>query len=222
VNEAEKMEKHKSSERSIKEIREIMERSSTFISLSGLSGVLSGLLALAGVFYLYGIFGSLFVSGPEIDRIGNESQVSAQIYLTFSGIFILALAGALILSYTKAKSKGVKLFKGSSKRFAFNFFIPIITAAFVILAMIRNGEFWLIMPVSLIFYGMALVSSGKYARKEVSDLGTGCILSGVLSLYFVEFSILLWGIGFGVLNMLTGIAMYYRYEKHANDPEKDA
>jgi hypothetical protein len=89
-------------------------------------------------------------------------------------------------------------------------FLP---AIFVVISLINHQEYWLIIPMTLIFYGIALINAGKYSRKEILDLGIGCIFSGILSMYFLEFSFILWGIGFGVLNILTGIFMYYKYDQ---------
>jgi hypothetical protein len=200
-------------EKSLKEIREIMERSATFISLSGASGVISGLLALAGVFYLHSVFGSLFASKDELTAVLFDSSVRTQIYIVFLTIFILSVAAAFILSSLNAKKKGLRIFNGASKNFAFSLLFPIVTAAFMIPALINEEQFWLIIPATLIFYGTALLSSSKYSRKEISQIGLSCVLCGLLALYYIEFSFLLWGIGFGVNNILAGLMLYIKYER---------
>lgn len=202
-----------SSERSIREIKDIMERSTTFVSLSGMSGVISGILAMVGVYVLYVTFNSLYISEEMLNSLKNQPELLNELYIIFTGIFISALLFAFGLSYLKAKSKKEKIFNSSSKRFAFNLFVPIVTAIFIILALIRKEEFWLLVPSTLIFYGLALINTGKYSRPEVIELGIGCIISGILSMYYIEFSIVLWGIGFGLLNIITGISMYFKYDR---------
>ncbi|NOR44823.1 MAG: hypothetical protein GQ534_04485 [Candidatus Delongbacteria bacterium] len=208
------MEENNKNIESIDQIKAIMERSTTFVSLSGLSGILSGILAIIGVYILYVSFGSLILSDDILQSLQNEQGLLNKLYIIFSGIFLLAIMFAFILSYLKSKKKGQKLFNSSSKRFAFNLFIPIITAIFVVISLINHHEYWLVIPMTLIFYGIALINAGKYSRQEILDLGIGCIFSGVLSMYFVEFSFILWGIGFGILNILTGITMYYKYDRN--------
>ena len=208
------MEENNKNVESIQQIKEIMERSTTFVSLSGLSGILSGIFAIIGVYILYVSFGSLILSDEILQSLQNEQGLLNKLYVIFSGIFLLAIIFAFILSYLKSKKKDQKLFNSSSMRFAFNLFIPIITAIFVVINLINNHEYWLIIPMTLIFYGIALINAGKYSRQEILDLGIGCIFSGVLSMYFVEFSFILWGIGFGILNILTGITMYYKYDRN--------
>ena len=208
------MEENNKNVESIQQIKEIMERSTTFVSLSGLSGILSGIFAIIGVYILYVSFGSLILSDEILQSLQNEQDLLNKLYIIFSSIFLLAIIFAFILSYLKSKKKDQKLFNSSSMRFAFNLFIPIITAIFVVINLINNHEYWLIIPMTLIFYGIALINAGKYSRQEILDLGIGCIFSGVLSMYFVEFSFILWGIGFGILNILTGITMYYKYDRN--------
>jgi len=201
-------------EQSIKEIRDIMERSTTFVSLSGFSGVISGLLALSGVGFLWSIFGSLFISEENIKLMFQVEENRPILFFVFTAIFIISILISFTLSCLKSRKKKQPLFNSSSKRFAFNLFVPILTAVFFIIPIIRKEQFWLIIPVTLIFFGISLISAGRYSRREVIEMGIGCILSGLFSLYFVEFSILLWGIGFGVLNIVTGLTMYYKYERN--------
>ena len=208
------MEENNKNIESIDQIKAIMERSTTFVSLSGLSGMFSGILAIIGVYILYVSFDSLFLSEEILQSLKSEQSLLNKLYIIFLGIFLLAIIFAFVLSYLKSKKKDQKLFNSSSKRFAFNLFIPIITAIFVVVSLINHYEYWLVIPMTLIFYGIALINAGKYSRKEILDLGIGCIFSGVLSMYFVEFSFILWGIGFGVLNILTGITMYYKYDRN--------
>lgn len=210
------MNDHESSKKSIEEIRDIMERSTTFVSLSGLSGIISGMLALMGVYILYVYFHSIILSDDILKLVVEDPFVMEAIFSIFVTIFIFALATSFILSMDKAKKKSQKVFNNSSKRFAFNLFIPIVSAIFIIIALIKHDEIWLIIPLTLIFYGMALINAGKYSRPEVLHLGIGCILSGILAMYFIEFGIILWGIGFGILNILTGITMYYKYDRKDN------
>jgi len=200
-------------EQSIQEIRDIMERSTTFVSLSGLSGIIAGVLSLSVVAFLYSIFGSLFVSEDMLNQMMLIEDNQVIIYAIFITLFILSLLISFILSYMIAHKKNQRIFNSSSKHFALNLFIPIITAIFIIPVLINRGYFWLLAPVTLIFFGISLISASKYSRREVTDLGLGCILSGIIALYYVEFSLLLWGIGFGILNILTGITMYYKYDR---------
>ncbi|MBN2790751.1 MAG: hypothetical protein JXR69_11220 [Candidatus Delongbacteria bacterium] len=198
---------------SIDHIKDIMERSSTFISLSGLSGVVSGILAIIGVFVLYTTFDSLFLTEEMLLSLERERTFLKNLSIVFITIFLLSVIFAFIMSYVKAKRTKDSIFNSSSKRFAFNLFIPVLAAVFVIISLIQNQTFWLIIPATLIFYGLALLSAGRYSRPEILHLGIGCLLSGILSMYFVEFSFILWGIGFGILNILTGISMYIKYDR---------
>jgi hypothetical protein len=213
------MEKIQKSEQSLKEIRDIMERSTTFVSLSGMSGVICGLLALSGAGFLWIVFGSLFVDESSLKYILDIKDNRIIIFTLFGAIFVLSISIAFLLSYTNAKKMNRKIFNSSSKRFAFNLFVPILTGGAVIYALVERSEYGMVLPVSLIFFGLSLIGSGRYSRREVIDYGIACVLSGVLGLIFTEFGILLWAIGFGVMNILTGITMYLKYDKAGNSLE---
>jgi hypothetical protein len=79
--------------------------------------------------------------------------------------------------------------------------------------MVQDGIFSLIAPGCLIFYGLALVNASKYTLKEVRYLGYGQMILGIINLWFIGYGIFFWAIGFGVLHILYGTMMWWKYEK---------
>lgn len=70
------------------------------------------------------------------------------------------------------------------------------------------------MPATtLVFYGLALVNGSKYTLHEVQYLGFSEIILGLGATFITDYSIELWAIGFGVLHIIYGAWMYYKYEK---------
>jgi hypothetical protein len=65
----------------------------------------------------------------------------------------------------------------------------------------------------LLFYGLALLNASKYTLSEIRWLGISEILTGLLSLIFIDQAIIFFGIGFGLLNIIYGMLMYYRHER---------
>jgi hypothetical protein len=72
----------------------------------------------------------------------------------------------------------------------------------------------LIASVMLIFYGLSLVNAGKFTFGEIHYLGLTEIVLGILAGVFVRHGLLIWAIGFGVMHIVYGAVMYYRYEKY--------
>ncbi len=203
-------------------IRELMEKSSQFLSLSGLSGVFAGIFALLGagtVYFKYtGFFNTRYLDNLSF---GSDQMMQGKsldefiIFTSITGIIILALAisSAIFFSYRKAKKSKNPLWDNSAKRLLVNLFIPISAGGFFILVLIYHGLFYLITPVTLIFYGLGLLNAGKYTLHDIKYLGLLEILLGLTASFFIGFGLLFWAVGFGLLHIIYGLVMYFKYEK---------
>ena len=79
--------------------------------------------------------------------------------------------------------------------------------------MIAKGIFGLTMPLTLIFYGLSLVNASRFTFDELRYMGILEIVLGILSTWFINYSLLFWALGFGMLHIIYGIYMYWRYER---------
>ena len=186
----------------IKTIKRIMEESSRFLSLSGLSGIFAGILAFLGGFAVH----FLRLRTQDISLLKYEVVAVAMIVL------ILALAGSFYFSIRKARSKGQKIWTPVSRRLLLNLFIPLISGGFFILILYFENHWKLIVPAMLIFYGLSLVSAGKFTYSEVFYLGLAELITGFLAAIFQESFILFWVLGFGFLHIVYGLIMYRKYQ----------
>ena len=66
---------------------------------------------------------------------------------------------------------------------------------------------------SLIFYGLSLIYASRNTYDEVRYLGFTEIVLGLVSAYLPGYGLIFWGLGFGVMHIVYGTAMYYRYDK---------
>ncbi|MEO8794665.1 MAG: hypothetical protein ABI390_04305 [Daejeonella sp.] len=200
--------------RDIAEIRSMMERSSKFLMLSGWSGVMAGIYALAGVFIALYIFH--FNPDEAVQANRNTEYLSGallNIILLALVVLILALGTAIFLSSQKAQKRGEKLWSVTSRRLLMNMAVPLITGGVLILILISKGMIAFIAPLSLIFYGLALYNASKFTYEEIKYLGFIQIILGLISAYFVENGLLVWGFGFGVVHIIYGIYIHFKYEK---------
>ena len=92
--------------------------------------------------------------------------------------------------------------------------IPLITGGLFILAMYQVNEWKFIAPACLIFYGLALVNASKYTLTDVRYLGLFQILLGLINTQFVGYGLYFWAAGFGVLHIIYGFVMWWKYERN--------
>ena len=199
----------------IKSIKKIMEESSRFLSLSGLSGIFAGSIALIG-----GILAQLMIlksSTGFIDELLlnlslKENSLKVNLIIDASVVLLLAIGSALYFSYKKSKDKGLGIWTPISRRLLFNFLIPLFTGGLFAIALCFQNQWQLIVPSMLIFYGLSLINAGKFTYGEVFYLGLAEIVTGLLSLLFIESALLFWCFGFGLLHIFYGLFMYRKYD----------
>jgi MFS family permease len=194
-------------------IRNLMERSAKFISLSGLSGILAGIYALVGAalgYYLvYGNSGGL----DYRDHYVNDQAIIWQLFIVAIVVLALSLGTGIFLTIRKAKDKGEKVWNPSSRKLLVNMAIPLFTGGILVLIMLVRGYYGIIAPATLIFYGLALVAGSHYTFTDVKWLGIYEIVLGLFAACFPGFGIVFWTIGFGVLHIIYGSIMHYRYDR---------
>ncbi|WP_353721603.1 hypothetical protein [Dyadobacter sp. 676] len=201
----------------LNEIRSLMERSSKFLSLSGLSGVFAGIFALIGAAAAYIRFKTDWLADilVPLGAYHGHSRADVISFLLVDGICVLvfSLAVCIILTVRKGRKKGLTVWNGSSKRLLVSMLIPLVTGGIFCLAMLHYGFVWLVFPVTLLFYGLALVNASRFTYPEVFYMGISEIVIGCVALFMTGYSLIFWAIGFGVLHIVYGLTMYNRYER---------
>jgi len=205
----------------LKAIREIMERSSRFLSLSGLSGIFAGLCALAGAaiaWFLILDFGQVEYNEFIEDKAGIFNS-DLWLYFVLDAIIILIFAalGVVYFSQRKARKSGLKFWTDSTRRLLIHLMIPLVSGGVFTLILLFNNYIDLIASAMLIFYGLSLVNAGKFTFGEIHYLGLTEIVLGILAGVFVRHGLLIWATGFGVMHIVYGTVMYYRYEKYGDN-----
>ena len=200
----------------LQDIKQMMERSSKFISLSGLSGITAGICALIGVWVVSGInknFEGMSNLNDNDPRAG-ESVINI-IMITWTGIivFIAALVLAVLFTYLRSKKTGIPMWGTTARRLIWNTALPILAGGVFIIKLIELKEIGLIAPSCLIFYGLALINGSKYTLGEVRYLGYGQIMLGIINLWMTGYGLYFWAAGFGVLHIIYGLIMWWKYER---------
>ncbi len=188
----------------IEAIRSMMERSSKFLSLSGWAGILSGLYAITGCFFL----SEYFEFQPEAyNYSATDFRATPSLIITLL-VLIMAITTAFTDSYLKARKKGVNAWNKTSRNMLSAMLIPLVTGALLSCIMIYHDMIGLVIPFTLIFYGISLYIAGYYTYRVIRILGILQIVAGLSSALFIENSLLIWAAGFGVLHILYGIYMF--------------
>ena len=193
------------------EMRDLMNRSSRFLSLSGLSGICAGVFALIGAFvawkYLYVIDDDIYGNLPVPVRFYTFFFVDAGLVLFFS------LLAGWYFSHRRAKKAGVPLLDETAWRMIANLFIPLATGGLFCIALLYYGVIGMIAPATLIFYGLALLNASKYTVNDIRYLGICQIILGLIATAFIYHGLIFWAIGFGVMHIIYGTVLYYKYER---------
>lgn len=200
------------------EIRGLMERSSKFLSLSGLSGVSAGLIALIGAAVVYGRLRTDWFTALSYNRLElYDSAAHATIQSFLVTVAVVVLASALLtgtyFTVRKARRQGLSVWNAQSQRLLWALAVPLLTGGVFCLALLRYNLLWLAFPATLIFYGLALINGSKYTLRDVESLGYCEIALGLVSLFGPGYNLLTWALGFGVLHIAYGWAMYLKYER---------
>lgn len=194
----------------LKDIREIMHRSSRFISLSGFSGVAAGIFALIGAWMAYQ---TVYVQDvyTGFERSSMTTDVMMKLLLIALSTIVLSVASGIFFTTRKAKKSGQKLWDVQTKRLLINLLIPLITGGLLCLTLLFKGFIGFVAPLTLIFYGLALVNASKYTFTEIRGLGILEIILGLTAFHFIGYGLFFWAAGFGVLHIVYGIIMQVKY-----------
>lgn len=197
------------------DIKDMMNRSSRFISLSGLSGISAGLCALAATIYIWPVWLTVRGKLQTTDAIQHYPETNVQSLLISTGIitFSAALLLALLFTWMRSKKTNTSIWGSTAKRLMINTAIPLIAGAFVTYRLLELDLVGLIAPACLIFYGLALLNGSKYTVSEIRWLGICQIILGLVNLWLIGYGLIAWAIGFGVLHILYGALMWWKYER---------
>jgi hypothetical protein len=195
-----------------------MERSSRFISLSGLSGVSAGIMALLGGCFTF-FFLNFDVRYFDVNRYFSENLyrlLPGEIYtmLIVAGVILItAIFFAVLFTTRRAKRKGLKVWTRTTRMMLIALAIPLGTGGIFCVFLLYYRLIFLIAPSTLIFYGLALLNASKFTLNEIQWLGISEISIGLISCFFTGYGLIFWMLGFGILHIVYGAFMYFRYER---------
>ncbi len=203
----------------IQDIRNMMKKSTRFLSLSGFSGIFAGIYALIGGavahIYINSIYGTIR-GNRNLDCAENIPSRN-EIYLNFILIAAVVLFFSIITAYffsnKKAKKLGQSLFDHTAIRVLVNLCIPLAAGGIFCLALLYQGGIYYIAPAMLLFYGVSLLNASKYTYDDIRYFGICEIILGLICAFDLGNGLLYWVIGFGILHIVYGTAMWFKYDR---------
>ena len=194
----------------LKEIKDIMNRTTRFISLSGLSGISTGIVALIGAFLAYQ---TIFKDHDYLvyNAVELNSNSLERLLLIAIGTLAIAIGTAIFFTVRKTKNQNKRVWDNKTKRLLINLLIPLITGGLLCFMLMLQGFVGILPSLTLIFYGLALVNGSKYTLPEIRNLGVAEILLGLLAFQFINYGLLFWALGFGIVQIIYGLIIQRKY-----------
>ncbi|HYE56362.1 MAG TPA: hypothetical protein VD996_16045 [Chitinophagaceae bacterium] len=207
------MDQQHASLETLKDIRRIMDRSSRFISLSGLSGVSAGVFAFIGVYFAYAWIGDYYARyNARGYDVADFRELKWDLFLLAAAVLTSAILFSFYFTWRKARKNGMPIWDHSSKKLFINMVVPLVAGGIFVLGLLRYDEWRFVAPATLIFYGLALVNASKYTLGDIRYLGYIEIILGLVNMWFIGYGLYFWGVGFGVLHIVYGLIMWWKYD----------
>ncbi|PYS91086.1 MAG: hypothetical protein DMF62_03390 [Acidobacteria bacterium] len=181
-------------EENLKFIRETMERSTSFTAVPGYGGMLMGATAIAAA----------VVASYQVNLVNSLA--------VWLGEAALAFAIGLLALWQKSKLAGQSLFSTPAKKFAFGFTPPLLAGVIITLGLWRNEQYYVLAPVCIICYGVAVICGGAFSARVVPVMGW-CFMAVGAAAFLVPSSYgnLMMGLSFGALHVIFGAVIARKY-----------
>lgn len=200
------------------DIKRLMERSSRFISLSGLSGISAGISALVGAWlartWLVDYYKRWDTSGVYNDA--DYASLKFNLIVLALCVMAAALCGGTFFTWRRARRNNLPIWDVTSRKVLINVCIPLAAGGAFLAGLLYNHLETLVAPTCLVFYGLALINGSKYTLPDVRYLGILETILGIVNLFFLRKGLYFWAVGFGILHIIYGALMWWKYERQGS------
>jgi len=185
----------------ITDIKNMMDKSSKVLSLSGLSSLYTGVFGLIGGVYYY-------LEEIKTDRF--SPYVAISVFLIVS---VLSVLTTIYFTHKRAKKINEKAWSKTTEQLLSTFSITLIIGICFITILAFQENFTQIIPLVPLIYGLSLIHAAKHTKNIVKPLGITQILIALLCVLYIEQSFWLYVFGFGVVHLINGLIIYFKYDK---------
>ncbi|WP_224491174.1 hypothetical protein [Robertkochia flava] len=192
----------------LKEIKTIMNRSSRPVSLSGYSGIATGITALVGVtaahYYIF-----RYHDLKEVLPEDLPLHHMLLLLLIATGTLIIATAAAIFFTNRNNREERDRLWGVQARRLLTALLVPLVSGGLLCLILLFKGNISILPGLTLIFYGLGLISAGRFTQTEIRSLGFAEIVLGLLAVLIPAYSVVIWALGFGILHIIYGFMVQW-------------
>lgn len=177
------------------------------LSLQGISGIIFGIISIIFIWIIQLILTDFSLGNEGVSML--PISFFEIIIAAFSFIYIL-ISYFTITLINKKRRKKVRL-KGwdlNSKKIRNIFLSFLIIGGILTYYFVSEGYLKLIIPTSLILFGIASFLSNKYHIGASKILDLLFVLNGIAALLFPQFMFYLWGTSFGIYPIIYGIYFF--------------
>lgn len=197
--------KEQEAKQTLHDIREMMSKSSRFMSLSGFSGIVIGIIAiLASSFFCYFYQIDPVHSGRILASMTDKELI--QIYAMALVLLISSMSIAFFMAKQRSKIMKSIFWSAASKHLFAHLIVPL-AAGFAVCSILFFRQNDLVLPLSLLIYGLALFSSSQFTVPSIRNFGLVEMMLSVVCLLFPDYSVVVWTLGFGLLHVIYGAFM---------------
>jgi len=178
------------------------------LSLRGNTGIFAGTISLI---YIYGIH-LLLVQYASGSAGVSMLPISFFEILIFSISFLYILISyftIVLINKRRRKKLYLRKWDFKAKKIRRIYLMLLLLGGIILYFLMTGGQIKLVIPTSMILYGIAGIVSNKRTYGATAILGMVFIILGVLALLFPGLAFYLWGFAFGVCHIIYGL-VYYR------------
>jgi hypothetical protein len=181
------------------------------LSLRGITGIFLGVFSLIFIFGIHLLL-SQYASGSSGVSLLPISFFEILIF-GISFLYIL-IAYFTIILINKRRRKKIYLRKWDfkAKKIRRFYLVLLLIGGIILYFIMAKGQIKLVIPASMILYGMAGVLSNKQTFGATAILGFVFIILGIFAIVFPFMAFYLWGFAFGVCHIVYGL-IYFNYKR---------
>ncbi len=188
-------------------IRSMMERSSRFLSLSGWAGIIPGLLALAGLATAGWFIDLARLTGDLDAGITIKSPLVLQLSTIAIAVLVLSIFSSWYTCIREARLGKQATWSPAIRNMIIHLAIPLMAGAIIVGWIYDKGQWELLSPVLLSFYGLALVLVSQFTLRSVFWLGLFEIALSIPA-GVTGWDLPVLAVGFGFAHIVYGMMMF--------------
>ena len=140
-----------------------------------------------------------------MDGKSYQQRIDLVNELFFIAVVVLfaALTFGIFFTLRKSRKYNLPIWTSATKNMLLSLAISLFVGGIFCFALLYYKIYFLIAPATLLFYGLALINAEKFTFSDVKYLGFCQIILGTICLFYLDYGLIFWIIGFGICLLYT-------------------